>query len=342
MPIARRKILKQLLVGSSGLRWALASAQPWPSKPVKIVVPFPAGGYADAYARILAEHMTLAWGQSVTVHNRAGNGGMLAASEVAQAAGNGYTLLMGTVGTHAINASLLARLPYHPVNDFSAISFVVEAEGVLVVPASSPAKTVQELLEWARTQKNLSFASAGLGSTSHLAGELFRQKNRLDLTHIPYKGNSPALVDLIGGQTTMMFATLQTVIPYLQSRRLRALAVLGALGATPSPWVQGLPSLAQSPWMGKTLANWAGLFGAAGMPAVVVQKIHAQVQRILQLPTVQARMTAEGMRFVPMDSDTFAQFVLAEIASWHDIVRASGATVNEGRFSPRQTNLWLG
>lgn len=328
MSIARRNLLKQLVIGSSGLQWAMAHTYSWPYKAVKIVVPFPAGGYADVYARILAEHMALAWGQPVTVQNRPGSGGILAASAVAQTVGDGHTLLMGTVGTHAINAALWTRLPYHPLRDFSPISFVVEAEGVLVVPASLPVKTVQELVQWARTQKNPSFASAGSGSTSHLAGELFKQKNQLDLIHVPYKGNTPALVDLVGGQTAMMFATLQTVIPYLQSGQLRALAVLGALHTTASPWVQGLPSLAQSPWMGKTLTNWAGLFGTADMPVAVVQKIHTEAQRILQLPLVQARMAAEGMRFVPMRSDAFAQFVQAEIRFWRDIVHVSGAMLD--------------
>ncbi|GAB3366002.1 MULTISPECIES: Bug family tripartite tricarboxylate transporter substrate binding protein [Giesbergeria] len=327
LTIPRRKILKQLLAGWGGWELCVAHAEDWPTKPVKIVVPFPPGGYADVYARLLAEHMEVAWGQPVTVHNRPGNGGVVGAGAVAQAVGDHQTLLMGTVGTHAINASLFARLPYHPVTDFSAISLVVQAEGVLVVPAASPARTVQELIGLARTHNNFSFASAGPGTTSHLAGELFRHKNRLNLIHVPYKGNSPALIDLIGGQTSMMFATLQTVMPHLQSGRLRALAVLGALSTTPPPLVRGLPSLAKSPWMGKALENWAGLFGPAGMSAAVVQKIHAQVQRILQLPVVQARMHAEGMHFVPMSSHEFSQFVLQEILAWRETVQASGAVI---------------
>lgn len=305
-----------------------ARADQWPTKAIKIVVPFPPGGYADVYARVLAEHLAPAWGQPVTVDNRPGAGGILGASAVATAPGDGHTLLMGTVGTHAINATLFPKLPYHPVTQFTPISFIVEAEGVLVVPTASPAKSVQGLVELARTQKSLSFASAGPGTTSHLAGELFKQKNKLDITHVPYKGNSPALVDLIGGQTSMMFATLQTVLPHLQSGKLRALAVLGALGPNSSPMVKGLPSLAQSPYMGQALENWTGLFSGPGTPAPVVKKIHAEVQRILQLPQVQARMATEGMRFSPMSSDEFGQFVKTEIALWRDIVRASGATMD--------------
>lgn len=327
MSVARREWLKSVVALACASHWP-ARADQWPTKAIKIVVPFPPGGYADVYARVLAEHLAPAWGQPVTVDNRPGAGGILGASAVATAPGDGHTLLMGTVGTHAINATLFPKLPYHPVTQFTPVSFIVEAEGVLVVPTSSPAKSVQELVELARAKKSLSFASAGPGTTSHLAGELFKQKNKLDITHVPYKGNSPALVDLIGGQTSMMFATLQTVLPHLQSGKLRALAVLGALGPNSSPMVKGLPSLAQSPYMGQALENWTGLFSGPGTPAPVVKKIHAEVQRILQLPQVQARMAAEGMRFSPMSSDEFAQFVKAEITTWRDIVRASGATMD--------------
>ena len=327
MSVARREWLKSMLALACASHWP-ARADQWPSKAIKIVVPFPPGGYADVYARVLAEHLAPAWGQPVTVDNRPGAGGILGASAVATAPGDGHTLLMGTVGTHAINATLFPKLPYHPVTQFTPVSFIVEAEGVLVVPTSSPAKSVQELVELARAKKSLSFASAGPGTTSHLAGELFKQKNKLDITHVPYKGNSPALVDLIGGQTSMMFATLQTVLPHLQSGKLRALAVLGALGPNSSPMVKGLPSLAQSPYMGQALENWTGLFSGPGTPAPVVKKIHAEVQRILQLPQVQARMATEGMRFSPMSSDEFGQFVKTEIALWRDIVRASGATMD--------------
>lgn len=325
MSIDRRKCLRSMFA----LGWmghCPARADQWPTKPVKIVVPFPPGGYADVYARLLAAHMARTWGQPVTVDNQAGAGGILGVSAVANAPSDGHTLLMGTVGTHAINVTLFPKLPYNPVTQFTAVSFIVEAEGVLVVPTSSPAKSVQELVELAR-EKKFSFASAGPGTTSHLAGELFKQKNKLDITHVPYKGNSPALVDLIGGQTSMMFATLQTVLPHLQSGKLRALAVLGALGPNSSPMVRGLPSLAQSPYMGQALENWTGLFSGPDTPAPVVKKIHAEVQRILQLPQVQARMATEGMRFARMSSDEFAQFVKTEILTWRDIVHASGATM---------------
>ena len=193
-----------------------ALAQNWPTKPVRIVVPFPPGGFADIFGRVLAEKFSAAWGQPVVVENRAGGGGNIGADIVAKSAGDGYTLVMGTVGTHAINATLFPNLPYDPVKDFTPVAFVVEAEGLLVAHPSVAAKSVKELIALAKNRSDLSYGSAGAGTTGHLGGELFKTMAKVDIIHVPYKGNVPAITDLLGGQTSLVFATLPTVLAHVR------------------------------------------------------------------------------------------------------------------------------
>src|SRR6185503_14202997 len=195
-----------------------AAAQPYPSKPVRIVCAFPAGGIADIYARIIAQRAAEDSGQPVVVENRAGAGGTIAAEAVAKSPPDGYTLVMGAVGTHAVNVSLFTRLPYDPVKDFAAIALVLEAEGLLVVHPSVPASSVSELITLARARPGeLTFASAGMGTASHLAGELFKTMAKIDMTHVPYKGNVPAITELLAGQTSLLFATMPTVLPHAKA-----------------------------------------------------------------------------------------------------------------------------
>ena len=300
-------------------------AQTWPVKPIRIVVPFPPGGFADIFGRVLAEKFSAAWGQPVTVDNRAGGGGNIGADIVAKSPGDGYTLVMGTVGTHAINATLFSKLPYDPIKDFTPVAFVVEAEGLLVTHPSVAAKSVRELMALTKTRTDLSYGSAGAGTTGHLGGELFKSMAKVDITHIPYKGNVPAITDLLGGQTSMVFATLPTVLAQVKADKLRAIAVLGSARSTALPDV---PTVAESGLPGYDVNNWAGLFAGPGTPAPVVAKINTEVQRIMRLPDVQARMTGEGLRFVPTTPDQFASFVKTEIARWGPVVKASGAKVD--------------
>ena len=302
-----------------------AQAQAWPTKPIRIVVPFPPGGFADIFGRVLAEKFSAAWGQPVTVDNRAGGGGNIGADIVAKSPGDGYTLVMGTVGTHAINATLFSKLPYDPIKDFTPVAFVVEAESLLVTHPSVAARSVRELIALTKTRTDLSYGSAGAGTTGHLGGELFKTMAKVDITHIPYKGNVPAITDLLGGQTSMVFATLPTVLAQVKADKLRAIAVLGSARSTALPDV---PTVAESGLPGYDVNNWAGLFAGPGTPAPVVAKINAEVQRVMRLPDVQARMTGEGLRFVPTTPDQFASFVKSEIARWGPVVKASGAKVD--------------
>ena len=318
MHTTARRLLAALVLCATA---SAALAQSWPTKPIRMVIPFPPGGFSDVFGRILGEKFGTAFGQSVVVENRPGAGGNIGADIVAKSPGDGYTLVMGTVGTHAINATLFTRLPYDPVKDFAPVAFVVEAEGLLVAHPSIPAKTVPELIALAKGRP-LTYGSAGAGTTGHLAGELFKTLAKVDITHVPYKGNVPAITDLLAGQTSMVFATLPTVLPHVKAGKLNAIAVLGTSRSTTLPDV---PTVAQAGIAGFDVNNWTGLFAAAGTPAPVVARMNAEVQKAMRLPEIQARLANEGLRFVPTTPDEFGNFVKAEVARWAPVVKASGA-----------------
>jgi tripartite-type tricarboxylate transporter receptor subunit TctC len=304
---------------------AAALAQPYPSKPVRIIVNFPAGGVADVYARIIGAKVQEAWGQPVVIENRTGAGGNIGAEAVAKSPPDGYTLNMSAIGPHAVNVSLFSKLPYDPVKDFAAVALVLEAEGLLVVHPSVPASSVAELITYARANPGkLTFASAGTGTASHLAGELFKTMAKVDMTHVPYKGNVPAITDLLAGQTSLLFATMPTVLPHAKTGKLRALATIGA---ERSRAAAELPTVAET-LPGFEVNNWIGLFAPAGTPAPIVQRWNAEVLRIMQLAEIQARLPVEGARFAPNSPEQFAQFVKSEIAKWASVVKASGARVD--------------
>jgi tripartite-type tricarboxylate transporter receptor subunit TctC len=302
-----------------------ATAQPYPSKPVRIIVNFPAGGIADVYARIIGAKVQEAWGQPVVVENRTGAGGNIGAEAVAKSPPDGYTLNMTAIGPHAINVSLFARMPFDPVKDFAPVAHVLEAEGLLVVHPSVPANGVSELIAYARANPGkLTFASAGMGTASHLAGELFKSMAKVEMTHVPYKGNVPAITDLLAGQTSLLFATMPTVLPHAKAGKLRALATIGSARATPTP---ELPTIGES-LPGFEVNNWVALFAPAGTPADIVKRWNAEVQRIMQSAEIQARLPNEGARFIPMTPEQFGAFQKSEIAKWAPVVKASGARVD--------------
>jgi tripartite-type tricarboxylate transporter receptor subunit TctC len=302
-----------------------AAAQPYPSKPVRIIVNFPAGGIADIYARIIGMKVQEAWGQPVVIENRTGAGGNIGADAVAKSAPDGYTLNMSAIGPHAVNVSLFSRMPYDPVKDFAPIALVLEAEGLLVVHPSVPAGNVAELIAYARANPGkLTFASAGMGTASHLAGELFKTMAKVDMTHVPYKGNVPAITDLLAGQTSLLFATMPTVLPHAKAGKLRALATIGATRSAAAP---DLPTIGES-LKGFEVNNWIGLFAPAGTPPDIVRRWNGEVMRIMQSPDIQARLPNEGARFTPNTPEQFSAFVKSEIAKWAPVVKASGARVD--------------
>jgi len=300
-------------------------AQGYPAKPIRIVVSFPAGGIADIYARVIGAKVQEAWGQPVVVENRTGAGGNIGAEAVAKSAPDGHTLNMSALGPHAVNVSLFAKLPYDPVKDFAAIALVLEAEGLLVVHPSVPAHSVAELVAHARANPgSLTFASAGMGTASHLAGELFKTMAKVEMTHVPYKGNVPAITDLLAGQTSLLFATMPTVLPHAKAGKLRALATIGSARSAAAP---ELPTVAET-LPGFEVNNWIGLFAPAGTPPQIVRRWNGEVMRIMQSPEIQARLPAEGARFTPNSPEQFAAFVKREIEKWAPVVKASGARVD--------------
>ena len=319
--------MKRWILVFLSLAWAAcAVAQSYPSKPIRLVVPFPAGGIADIYGRLIGARVTAAWGQPVVIENRTGAGGNIGADLVAKSPPDGYSLVMGSIGTHAVNVSLFSKLPYDPVRDFAPISLVLEAEGLLVVHPSVPASSVPELIALARARPGtLTFASAGMGTASHLAGELFKSMAKVEMTHIPYKGNVPAITDLLAGQTSLLFATMPTVLPHARAGKLRALATIGSVRSAAAP---ELPTVAEAALPGFDVANWIGLFAPAGTPQDIVRRWNGEVTRYLQSPQIQARLVGEGARAVATTPEQFGSFVKAEIAKWAPVVKASGARVD--------------
>ena len=318
---AARWLLRSL-VCVLGLSAAWAQAQPYPSKPIRIVVPVATGGIADHYSRFIGTRLTEAWGQPVVVENRAGGGGNIGADLVAKAAPDGYTLVMGFVGPHAVNPFLFDRMPYDPVRDFVPVAMVVEADGLLAVHPSLPVRTVAELIALAKAQPGkLAYGSGGSGTTSHLAAELFKSMTQTYMVHIPYRGNSPAVMDLLAGQTQLAFATLPTVIAHVRAGTLRGVAVIGTARSAAAP---SLPTVAEGGVPGFAVNNWIGLFAPAGTPPEIVRKLNAEVMRIMQLPEVKRRTESEGERHTPNTPEQFAQFQRAEMAKWGKVIKDAG------------------
>ena len=299
----------------------LATAQPYPAKPIKIVVPFAVGGIADTFARVIGQKLTDAWGQPVVVENKGGAGGNIGADLVAKSPPDGYALVMGNIGTHAVNPYLVKNMPFDPFRDFVPVAHVLDAEGLLVVNPAVNAKTVADIVMLAKAEPGkLSYASAGMGTTSHLAGELFKSMAKVDVVHVPYKGNAPAITDLLGGQTQMIFATMPTVLPQVKAGRLRAVAVIGTERA---PALPDVPTVAET-LPGFAVSNWIGLFAPAGTPPEIVARLNAEVQKIMQQPDVQKRLETEGARFVPTTPQSFAAFQKAEAEKWAKAIREAG------------------
>ena len=303
-----------------------SAAQNYPVKPIRVVVPFPAGGIADIFARVIGGRLNEAWGQQVIVDNRPGAGGNIGAELVAKSPPDGYIFVMGSIGTHAVNVSLFSKLAYDPVRDFAPVALVMEADGLLVLHPSLPVKSVKELIALAKTRPGqIAYASAGNGTAGHLAGELFKIMARVDFLHIPYKGNVPAITDLVGGQTSLLFATMPTVMPMVQAGRLKAVAVTGAVRSQAAP---ELPTIGESGLPGFEVTNWIGLFAPAGTPREIVNRLNAEANRTMQQPDIRARLTSEGAKFTPKTPEEFGAFVKAEIAKWAKVVKTAGIRVN--------------
>jgi tripartite-type tricarboxylate transporter receptor subunit TctC len=301
-------------------------AQSYPEKPIRIVVPFAPGGSTDIVARYAAQKLAERLRQSVVIDNRGGGGGNIGSEAVAKAQPDGYTLLIGTVGSLTINPGLYRKMPYDPLKDLTPIAYFGSTPNVLVVHPSLPVRSVRELIALARSKPGqLNYASAGTGGSVHLAAELFKSLAKVDMTHVPYKGSGPALIDLLGGQTQLMFSTMPPALPHMKSGRLRA---LGMTGAQRSPLVPELPTIAESGLPGYEITQWWGMLGPAGLPAQIVARLNVETNVLLQQPDVKERFATEGADTAPNTPDWFASYMRAEVAKWAKVVRASGATAD--------------
>ena len=315
-----------LLIATLLLAPSTLLAQAYPAKPIRFVVPFPVGGIADVFARVIGQKFNDAWGQPVVVENRTGAGGNIAAEFVAKSPPDGYTLVMGSIGTHSVNVSLFRKLPYDPVKDFAPVALVMEADGLLVVHPSVPVRTVKELIALSKARPGqLTYASAGNGTASHLAGELFKMMAKVDMVHVPYKGNVPAITDLLGGQTSLLFATMPTVLPQVQAGKLRAIAVTGAAR---SPAAPDLPSIAEAALPGFEVTNWIGVFAPAGTPRDIVSRLNGETSRIMRAPEIQSRLLNEGAKSPAKTPEEFGAYVRAEIAKWAKVIQQAGIRVD--------------
>lgn len=304
----------------------MAQAQTYPDKAVRIIVPFAPGGSADIVGRIMSQKLSERLKQSVVIDNRGGGGGNIGSDMVAKAQPDGYTLLVGTVGSLTINPSLYKKMPYDPLKELTPLAYLGSTPNVLVVHTSLPVKSVRELIIFARSRPGqLNYASAGSGGSVHLAAELFKSLAKVDMVHVPYKGSGPALIDLLGGQTQLMFSTMPPALPHVKSGRLRA---LGMTGAKRSPLVPELPTIAESGLPGYEITQWWGLLGPPGMPAAVVTRLNSEVNAILQQPDVKERFASEGADTAPNTPEWFAAYMKIEVAKWAKVVRASGATAD--------------
>ena len=315
------------------LGWALgvlaacgaAYAQEFPVKPLRMVVPFGAGTTTDIVARVVAEGMSRVLGQAVVVENRAGAGGGIGSDLVAKSPADGYTIVMGTVGTHAINATLYKRLPYDPQRDFAAVSFTGYTPTLLVVPGNSPLRSIKELAEQAkRADGRVSFASAGNGTSGHLAGELLKARLGGEMTHVPYKEGGLALSDVMSGQVQFMFYHPAAVLPHLKSGKLRA---LGASSAKRSSAVPEVPAIAESGF-DFDLVAWFMVYAPAATPAPVLARLRDAAAQAMASPEVAGKLKAQGLELNAMRAEDMASFGRAEVLKWADLVKRSGAQVD--------------
>ncbi len=304
----------------------LAQADAYPSKPIRLVVPYPPGGPLDIMARAIGQKFAETWNQPVVVDNRAGAGGNIGADLVAKSPADGYTLLMGAVATHAINPVLYSKIPYDPIKDFAPVALVAQVPNILVVNPAVPAKSVRELIELARAKPgSLNFASGSTGSTGHLAGELFNTMAGVKMVHIPYKGSAPATTDLLAGQVQLMFDNLASALPNVRAGKLRALAVTTLAR---SPAVPDLPTVAEAGLPGFDLTTWFGLMVPAGTPAEIVSKLNAETVRALAAKDMRERLEKMGTEPPPNNTpEHFAAFIRNEAAKYAKVVKASGAKV---------------
>lgn len=319
-----------LVTGLVGVAPALAQSTDFPTKPLRFVVPYPPGGPLDSSARFLAEKIRGSLGQAVIVENRAGAGGNIGADQVAKAAPDGYTLVMGAVATHAINPWLFANLPYDPLKDFEPVTIVAAVPNVLVMNVdfakTNSINSVADLIDYAKKNPGrLNYGSGGNGSAGHLAGELLKARTGVDAVHVPYQGSSPAQLALLGGQSDFMFDNLAASAPMIKDGKVKALAVTTLQR---SSLLSDVPTMDESGVKGFDLGTWFGVFTTGGTPPEVVAKLNQAYADALRQPDIRERLLAMGSEAEPMTPEAFAEFVKNENRKYEEIVKISGASLN--------------
>lgn len=301
-----------------------AAAQDYPNKAVNLVVPYPAGGATDVIARMVADKLAVKWKQPVVVSNKPGAGTLLAAEYVARSAGDGYTLYM-TTAAHTISASLYKKVPYDAVKDFTPITLTSTIPLVLVTTPRLPVKNLQELIAHAKADPQMAFASTGNGTPQHLTMELFKARNKLTLTHIPYKGDAPMITDLIGGQVPMAFVTLSAAMPHIKAGKLKAIALAHKSRVD---GIADVPTFAEAGMPGFTAATWFGLFGPGTLSPELTQKIYKDVAEIVAVPEFTKKLKDMGGDVDNSTPEAFKAHIAAEMKNWGEAVRLSGAQVD--------------
>lgn len=321
-------LLASALVVSAGLLAAgpAAAQAAYPSKTITIIVPFAAGGTTDILARIVGQALTAELGQTVIVDNRAGAGGNIGGQAAARSPADGYTLFMGTVGTHAINAALYKKMPFDPIKDFAPLTRVANVPNLLVANPAQPFKTVKELIAYAKANPGkLNFGSSGNGSSIHLSGELFKSMAKVDMQHVPYKGSAPAVTDLLGNQISVMFDNMPSAIQHVRSGKLRAIAVTTARR---SPELPDVPTIAEAGVPGYEATSWFGMFAPAATPPAVITKLNAALVKVLAKPEIKKQINDQGAEVYSETSQQFAAFIQKESVKWGKVVKESGASMD--------------
>jgi tripartite-type tricarboxylate transporter receptor subunit TctC len=307
-----------------------ASTQPllagdYPEKPIRLIVPYPPGGTADMLARTIGQSMAIGLGQQIIIDNRAGAGGNIGADLAAKAAPDGYTIVMGTVATHAINPTLYPKMPFDAAKDFAPVILIATLPNLLVVNPSTPVKNVKELIALAKAKPGeLAYASAGNGTSQHLSGELFKKMSGVDMIHIPYKGSAPAVTDLIGGQVQLMFDNIPSSLPQVRAGKLRALAVTGPRR---SPVLPDLPTISEAGLPGFSITSWFALFAPAGTPAKILLRLNREAAKAIASKDLNQQWLDQGLEPAGGTADQLAEFRRVEAINWEKIVRQSGARV---------------
>lgn len=320
---------RALLAGGSALALATLAggkvrAETWPSRPIKMIVPYPPGGSTDITTRLVDEHLSPLLGQPLVVDNRAGAGGNLGMEAAARSAPDGYTFAVATTA-HAINMTLFTNLTYQILDNFEPVALLTENPLMLVVPANSPFKSVKDIIEAAKQAPGkVTFATSGVGQSTHLAAELFASMAGIKMTHVPYRGSAPAIADVVAGHVQLIFDTTQSAMPYVKDGRLRSLGVTSSERISLAPDV---PTIAETGLPGYEAIAWNGIVAPKGTPAAIVSKMNASVVQVLEKPEVKQRFAELGAICPPTTPASFQRFIKAEIEKWGKVVKLSGATV---------------